>query len=216
MKSKKRIAIILVALAVALLGAMLLATAFGAVHISPGDILKMSWNKLPFAHLDPSWSGTDEAIIFQLRLPGVVGAAVVGSALATAGALFQGLLRNPLADPYLIGTSSGALFAIVLALIFLPAAVSFSGFGIIPFAAFLGALGAVFLVYTLARIGGGTRVVTLILVGSSSSSDSSKSALASIIAAPFTAFLPEVSPSPKGEPYHWQLRCTVAQYCPSC
>ncbi len=165
MKSKKRIAVILVALAVALFGTILLATAFGAVHIPVGDILKMSLNKLHLAHFDPSWGASAEAIIFELRFPCVIGAALVGAALATAGGLFQGLLRNPLADPYLIGTSSGALFAIVAVAIFLPASVSYSGFGVMSIAAFLGALGAVFLVYTLARIGGGTRVVTLILAG---------------------------------------------------
>lgn len=165
MKSRKKIAAILILLVAVLFGAMLLATAIGAVHIPPLSILKMSLNKLPFFHFEPSWRAVDEAIVFQLRLPCVVGAALVGAALATAGALFQGLLRNPLADPYLIGTSSGALLGITMAMIFLPAAASLSGFGIASIAAFLGALGAVFLVYSLARIGGRTQVVTLILAG---------------------------------------------------
>jgi iron complex transport system permease protein len=165
MKSKKKIALILISLVAVLFGTMLLATAIGAVHIAPLDILKMTLNKLHLAHFNPTWRAADEAIVFQLRLPCVVGAALVGAALATAGSLFQGLLRNPLADPYLIGTSSGALFGVTIAMIFLPAAASFSGFGITSVAAFLGALGAVFLVYSLARTGGRTQVVTLILAG---------------------------------------------------
>jgi iron complex transport system permease protein len=164
-KSRKRIVLILIALVAVLAGAMLLATAFGAVSISPLSIIKMSLNKLPFIHFAPTWRAVDETIIFQMRLPCVVGVALVGAALATAGGLFQGLLRNPLADPYIIGTSSGALLGVVVALIFLPATLSFSGFGITSVAAFIGALGSVFLVYTLARIGGRTQVVTLILAG---------------------------------------------------
>jgi iron complex transport system permease protein len=165
MKSRKKIALILISLVAVLFGTMLLATAIGAVDIAPLDIMKMTLNKLHLAHFDPTWRAADEAIVFQLRLPCVVGAALVGAALATAGSLFQGLLRNPLADPYLIGTSSGALFGVTIAIIFLPAAASFSSFGITSIAAFLGALGAVFLVYSLARIGGRTHVVTLILAG---------------------------------------------------
>jgi len=164
-KSRKKIAFILTLLGAILLGSILLATAIGAVDISPLSILKMVLNRLHLAHFEPSWRGVDEAIVFKLRLPCVLGAALVGSALATAGALFQGLLRNPLADPYLIGTSSGAVFGVTIALIFLPPALSFSGFGLASIAAFIGALGAVFVVYTLARIGRTTHVVTLILAG---------------------------------------------------
>ena len=125
----------------------------------------MSLNGLHLANFEPTWREADEAIILQLRLPCVVGAALVGAALGVAGSLFQGLLRNPLADPYLIGTSSGALFGVTIAMIFLPATLSLSGFGVASIVAFLGALGAVFLVYTLARIGGKTHVVTIILAG---------------------------------------------------
>lgn len=165
MKSRRKTVFVLALLVGILFGAMLLSTAIGAVHVSPLSILKMGLNKLHIAHFDPSWREADEAIIFQLRLPCVVGAALVGAALAVAGSLFQGVLRNPLADPYLIGTSSGAFFGVTIAMIFLPATLSFSGFGIASIVAFLGALGAVFLVYTLARIGGRTHVVTLILAG---------------------------------------------------
>jgi iron complex transport system permease protein len=95
----------------------------------------------------------------------VIGAALIGAALATAGVLFQGLLRNPLADPYIIGTSSGALFGATLVMVFIPATLAVWGFGIISIAAFFGALGSVFLVYNLARIGGKTPVISLILAG---------------------------------------------------
>jgi iron complex transport system permease protein len=156
---------VFIILAALLVGSMLLACALGGVSIPPSDIAKMSLDRLPFVHLEPAWQSTHETIFFQIRLPRVIGAALIGAALATAGVLFQGLLRNPLADPYIIGTSSGALFGATLVMIFIPATVLLWGFGIISIAAFLGALGAVFLVYNLARIGGKTPVISLILAG---------------------------------------------------
>jgi iron complex transport system permease protein len=164
-KSRRKIASILILLSGLLFGAVLISTAIGAVHVSPLSILKMILNGLHIANFNPTWRGADEDIILQLRLPCVIGAALVGSALAVAGSLFQGLLRNPLADPYLIGTSSGALFGVTIAIIFLPTTLSMAGFGITSIVAFVGALGAVFLVYSLARIGGRTHSVTIILAG---------------------------------------------------
>ena len=165
MRPKKQVSLILTILVILLVGAMFLASAFGAISISPLDIAKMSLNKLPFVNLEPTWQPTHEIIFFQIRLLRVVGGALIGAALATAGVLFQGLLRNPLADPYIIGTSSGALLGATLVIVFIPATLSLWGFGIISIAAFLGALGAVFLVYNLARVGGRTPVVSLVLAG---------------------------------------------------
>src|SRR5262249_56455059 len=107
-----------------------------------------------------TWPPQDEVIFFDLRLPRVLGAALVGLALATAGALFQGLLRNPLADPYVVGTSGGASLGAVSGML---VAGSFSvlGFGLVPLAAFVGALAAMALIYQLARVGGRAPVVTL-------------------------------------------------------
>lgn len=84
--------------------------------------------------------------------------------MATAGVLFQGLLRNPLADPYIIGTSAGAGFAATIAILLLPP-VSALGFGWVALSAFLGGLLAVLLVYRLARVSGRSSVVTLLLAG---------------------------------------------------
>jgi len=164
-KNRRKIAFILITLAGLLFGAVLISTAIGAVHVSPLNILKMVLNELHLADFDPTWRGADEDIILRLRLPCVIGAALVGSALAVAGSLFQGLLRNPLADPYLIGTSSGALLGVTIAIIFLPSTLSLAGFGITSIVAFVGAMGAVFLVYSLSRIGGKTHMVTIILAG---------------------------------------------------
>jgi len=163
--SRKRRVLVLALLAALLAVSILVASALGAVPISLLDIARMSLDKLPFVHLVPTWLPAHETIFFQIRLLRVIGAILVGAALATAGVLFQGLLRNPLADPYIIGTSSGALFGVTLVIIFLPATLSVWGFGLISIAAFAGALGAVVIVYWLAKIGGRTPVVSLILAG---------------------------------------------------
>ena len=89
---------------------MLVAVALGSVSIPILDVAKMSLNKTGIFDFDQSWRSAHETIIFRVRLPLVVGGVLVGAALSTAGVLFQGLLRNPMADPYIIGTSAGAAF----------------------------------------------------------------------------------------------------------
>src|SRR5437016_8175678 len=116
-------------------------------------------------HFARQWDPTAEIIVWQVRMPVVIGAAFVGSALAVAGVLFQGMLRNPLADPYLIGSSSGAALGAAIAFV-LPFDVVFgSFFPLTPLLAFVGAMLTVLLVYAIARVGGQTPVVTLLLAG---------------------------------------------------
>jgi ABC-type Fe3+-siderophore transport system permease subunit len=121
----------------------------GAVAIGPGDVLAALFGSNDV-------SGT---IIRELRLPRVLGAALVGGSLATAGTLLQGLLRNPLADPFVTGTSAGATLAAVAAIALGATA------PIVPLAAFVGALAAVTVVWRLARLGGSTTVLTVLLAG---------------------------------------------------
>jgi iron complex transport system permease protein len=148
-----------------LLGASLLfAAAFGAVALRPDDLLRMSLNHLFGAHFAPTWRPQDEAIFFAIRLPRVAGAAVVGAALASAGVLFQGLLRNPLADPYALGVSGGAALGGALGFL-LSLSFTILGFNPVPVLAFVGALIAMSLVYALARTGGRAPIVTLLLAG---------------------------------------------------
>jgi len=143
---------------------LLMATALGKVAISLPDVVKMSLNKLAVFDFTPTWRSVDETILFQVRLPRVVGGALIGAALATAGVLFQGLLRNPMADPYIIGTSAGAALGITVAML-LPISLAFLGFGLVPLLAFGGALATVMLVYYLARVGGKTPIVSMLLAG---------------------------------------------------
>jgi iron complex transport system permease protein len=156
-------------LMLALLFALLLAASLGTVSIPMRDIAAITLKRAFGISIGVQWSETQEAIVWQLRLPRVFGAAIVGAALATAGVLFQGLLRNPMADPYLLGTSGGAALAATIAL-FIPASVGVFGFALVPVAAFVGALGAVLLVYQVARVGPRTPITTLLLAGFAASS----------------------------------------------
>src|SRR6516165_6831438 len=151
-------------LAVLLVASIVLASGIGAVHVPALEIVGMLLNRAGLVHLSQTWPQSDEAIILQIRLPRVLAAALVGAALAVAGVLFQGLLRNPLADPYVIGTSGGAGLGATLGVL-VSARFSVLGFGAVPALAFLGALGTMVLVYRLSRVAGRTPVVTLLLAG---------------------------------------------------
>lgn len=139
-----------------LLGAVI-ASAFvgafaGAVSIAPADVL---------AAIFGSGDAPTLAIVRDLRLPRVIGAALVGGALAVAGTLLQGLLRNPLADPYVTGTSAGASLGAVVAIALGAAATP----ALLPLAAFAGALLAAAATWRLAALGGRTTVLTVLLGG---------------------------------------------------
>ncbi len=151
-------------LGVTLTISLFLASAFGAVTISLPDIFRMTLNKIAIFDFPTTWRAVDETIIFQIRLPRVIGSTLIGAALATAGVLFQGLLRNPMADPYIIGTSAGAALGASIAMI-IPVNLTLFGFGLVPLFAFIGALLTVILVYNLARVGGKTPIVSMLLAG---------------------------------------------------
>lgn len=151
-------------LAVLVAVSVVLAAGIGAVHVPSREIVSMLLNRSGFVHLSQTWPQSDQTIIFQIRLPRVLAAAMVGAALSVAGVLFQGLFRNPMADPYVIGTSGGAAFGATLGAV-LAFHFSILGFGAIPALAFLGAVGTMVLVFRFSRVGGRTPVVTLLLVG---------------------------------------------------
>jgi iron complex transport system permease protein len=143
-------------LALALLAAtLLLSLAIGSVFIPPGEL----WNILRGAGEE-----TFTFIVWNIRLPRTVLIALVGAALAGSGAAYQGLFRNPLADPYLIGVASGAgLGAIAAMSVQWP----YTTLGIfaVPLAAFLASLLTVYIVYTIAHVGGSVPTTNLILAG---------------------------------------------------
>lgn len=140
------------------------ATTVGSVKIPFLTTWGILLSKLPFIDINSTWKSSLETIILEIRLPRVLLAGVVGAALAVAGATYQGLFRNPLADPYLIGVAQGAALGAVIGFL-LPVDLQGLGFGVVPLFAFIGAMISVVVVYNLARVGGTLPVTTLILAG---------------------------------------------------
>lgn len=142
---------------------VLVAGAIGAVQIPPLAVARIIAHKLGWpTHTDlPAvW----DTVVWQIRLPRVILGSLVGAALGLAGAAFQGLLRNPLADPYVLGVSSGASLGAVLALALgLPMGVA--GLSSVPLFAFAGALAAIGLVFVMGRQGGRLPMTGLLLAG---------------------------------------------------
>jgi len=146
--------ITLVALVAVAVGAVLL----GAIDLGWQRVLAEVWAQLT-GGVSPL-SEQESAILWQLRMPRVVLAGLVGAALACSGATFQGVFRNPLADPYLLGAAAGAGMVVTIVVVLAPGA----GVAFLPAAAFVGALGGVALTWALGRTtGAGT--ATLLLAG---------------------------------------------------
>ncbi|MCY3918498.1 MAG: iron ABC transporter permease [Chloroflexi bacterium] len=152
--------------ALLLLCAVAVATAAGSASIGLGDTLRILIDWLPFVELEQRWTDAEATILREIRLPRVISAALVGAALSVAGAIFQGVFRNPLVDPFIIGASSGAAFAAVIGFLIAPqAGFIIYGFSWVPALAFAGSLATVLLVYFLARSDGRVAVTTLLLAG---------------------------------------------------
>jgi iron complex transport system permease protein len=143
---------------------VVLATTIGSVKIPLGTTAGILMDRIPGVDIIPGWASTLETIILDIRLPRVLLAGLVGAALATAGAAYQGLFRNPLADPYLIGVAQGAALGAVIGFL-LPSDWLNLGYGLIPLLAFAGAVASTAAVYLLARVGKTLPVTTLILAG---------------------------------------------------
>ena len=147
-----------------LAAAALVALTRGAADIAPQTVLRVLLDALPLVDLDVAVPATREAIVLDIRLPRVIAAGAVGAALAMSGASYQGVFRNPLAGPFLLGVASGAALGAAIAIIS-PLSTDAYGFGWVPVFAFAGALVSVALVYLLASGGGGVDNATLILAG---------------------------------------------------
>lgn len=165
MKTKRgSLATSIIVLMIALALSMGAGCALGAADIGIGDVIRVIASKLPILGRSIEVPAGTESIIWRLRLPRVILAALVGGSLAGAGVVFQAVFRNPMADPYLLGTSAGASLGGALAILLgigfsLP---GMSGTGVM---AFVGSIGAVFLVYGIARIRGRISTATLLLSG---------------------------------------------------
>lgn len=145
---------------------IIIATAVGSVSIPFRRVVGMVGSKLPGVGslITPTWTKAQEVIILQIRLPRVLLALLIGGGLSVSGVLFQGTLRNPLADPYIIGVSSGASLGATLGLLFfIPQGLV--GIGTLPLFAFVGALGTTAIVARLGQQRGQLESTSLILAG---------------------------------------------------
>jgi ABC-type Fe3+-siderophore transport system permease subunit len=163
----RRPGLVLTGAGLVLVAAVLTGVWVGALPLAPGDVVATLLDHLlgPLGIDVPGGlSGTEEAVLLQLRLPRVLLAALIGAGLAIAGAAYQGVFRNPLADPYLLGAAAGAGLGATLAIAYSPVQ-SFGPVGIVPLAAFAGALIGVGSALALGTLAGGSHSPTLLLAG---------------------------------------------------
>ncbi len=147
-----------------LAGSLLVGLGVGPVGIGAGAIVRSALSPLPLLHVHSHLDAVQHAILWQLRAPRIVLAALVGGMLSIAGASYQGVFRNPLADPYLLGVAGGAGLGATLAIVYGVASAGTSY--VVPLAAFAGAVAAVALTYALGRSAGAARTTgALVLAG---------------------------------------------------
>jgi iron complex transport system permease protein len=145
-----------------LIAALLAGLATGPVRIGAWPILESALGHVPLLGVHSHLSAPDSAIVWQVRAPRVVLAALVGGMLAVAGSAYQGVFRNPLADPYLLGVAAGAGLGATLVIAYVAA----GGTYLLPIAAFAGAVVGVAAAYSLGRtVGGALGTGTLVLAG---------------------------------------------------
>jgi iron complex transport system permease protein len=140
---------------------MVLAVGLGPVTVSPATVLKILAGKI--FGVASAWDAVEENIVWGLRLPRVLLGFVVGASLSVCGVAMQALVRNSLADPFILGVSSGASAAATLGMIF--GAFSFLGTYSLPLSAFIGAGITILIVYTLSRVRGRVNITQLLLSG---------------------------------------------------
>jgi iron complex transport system permease protein len=154
----------LVAASVLLVTAVVVGLCTGPVAIAPGSIARSALRWLPWIHVRAGLTSVQSTIVWKLRAPRVVLAGLVGAMLACAGTAYQGVFRNPLADPYLLGVAAGAGLGATIAISY--ASAQKGGGELLPLAAFVGAVAAVTLAYALGHTTGAVRSTgSLILAG---------------------------------------------------
>lgn len=158
----------MIGISIVLFWMIIISVGVGAVAISPSEVMAILLNKIGISTWE-SFTPVQESILMNIRLPRVFLAVLVGAALAISGAAMQGLFRNPLADPGLIGVSSGAALATAIAMVVLSTltwpVIEILGTALIPIAAFAGGTFATILVYRLSTNKGRTNVATMLLAG---------------------------------------------------
>lgn len=166
-RNKEGIGFYYIVLGLLLFAIIVIAASIGSANIGPLQSLKIIATRIPFVgkvvdvgELNPAY----ETIVFEVRLPRILLSGLVGGGLAVTGATFQGLFQNPLADPHILGVSSGASFGATIAILG-GVGLSLGGMNAIGALAFVGALVTVFVVYHLSFLGGRVKTTSILLTG---------------------------------------------------
>lgn len=164
MASKTKTSVWLGTLTLLLGISIIVSITIGSVRIPLQQTLGILVDHLPFVTVDQTWTKAQEAIVWNLRLPRIFLAVIIGGMLAAAGVAFQGILRNPLADPYILGVSSGSALGAAVMFLFFPS-LGFFGRLTLPLFAFAGGLLSLAFVMLLSQHNGQRERETLILAG---------------------------------------------------
>jgi len=160
-----RSSLVISTLASVLIATIVIATGMGFLKISPIEVLQVLSAKITGSSLPASMNPVYGLVIMDVRLPRILTSAIVGGGLAVAGGVFQAILLNPLADPYTLGISSGAAFGASMVLLLTLIGISIPAWISVPLFAFLGAIGTLFAVFSLASPNSRLSSNTLILSG---------------------------------------------------
>lgn len=151
----------LIVTGVGLIFVVLVSTAIGPADLSIGTVASVLLSHVPLLHYHSSASAVNQAIVWEIRLPRVVLGGIVGAMLAAGGASYQGVFRNPLADPYLLGVAAGAGLGATIVIV-----ASSGSTALLPIAAFLGGAAAVTITYLVgAKFGGRSSGTSVVLAG---------------------------------------------------
>lgn len=159
--------LIVIILTAVLMLTIVLSLNVGFAQIPFSTVLKILARRIPFLVnlIDLSnVSYVEETIIIQIRMPRILANALVGASLASAGVVYQGIFKNPMADPYVLGVSAGAAVGASLVIV-LGIGFTLGGLSTVPILAFIGSLIAVFIVYNISRVGSRVPIITLLLSG---------------------------------------------------
>ncbi|AFS79456.1 putative iron (III) dicitrate transport system permease protein [Gottschalkia acidurici 9a] len=166
-KKKKILNLALVISFVILLLLIALSATIGVANVSFLDAIKIMISKVPILNkflFNNDIDSSHSLIILNLRLPRIILASLIGAGLSIVGATLQGMFKNPMADPYVLGISSGASLGATIAII-LGAGYTFFGVGIVTLCAFLGSILTMLFVYSISKVGSKVPVTTILLSG---------------------------------------------------
>ena len=139
--------------------AILISIVIGRYSLSIGDSMKVIWSKLPWVRMDRTWDASAEKVLLEIRLPRVAAAVLIGAALSLAGVSYQGMFRNPLVSPDILGASTGAGFGAALAIL------AGANYYLITASAFVFGLAAVAIAYSVSRLSRAGETLAMILSG---------------------------------------------------